>query len=65
MLKYKIVNFSKMVFQYKNMRFLGTLDRSSKISHWKNFLTPCHVSKIDFSFKNIENRHKNYSPNLP
>ena len=48
---YKIVDFLETVFQYNDMRFLGSFDRSFRKSHRKFFLTPCHVTKIDFSLK--------------
>ena len=62
---YKIVDFLETVFQYNDMRFLGSFDRSFRKSHRKKFLTPCHVTKIDFSLKILENRLKNNPPKLP
>ena len=53
---YKNLDFLRTVFQYDNMLFLGSFNRSFGKSRRKNFLTPCHVTKIEFSSKILENR---------
>ena len=57
---YKNLDFLRTVFQYNYMLFLGSFNRSFRKSRRKKFLTPCHVTKVEFSSKILENRLLNY-----